>query len=381
VYVARFIEGDARGREVAAPDRATPDGRSARALFVVRRGAGRPPARILYKLPLFTYHAYNLGVADRYDPVTGEGGWSLYNLPRPTEVARPVPPTVHLHRPGGGTGATPYDTHNWDPFDPTPRQTFIHWDAPFIAWLERRGWQPDYCTDFDLHREGRGLLDPHRLLLSAGHDEYWSDEMRGALEGHVAVGGNAAFFSGNTMWWRVEFDPGPDGLAFRRVAPWHELGRPENAIIGVSFRNGGERDRDEHPVAVGYRVQHADHWAFAGTGLADGDRFGDRRDESLVGYEADGAEFDRAVFESGGPAEPTGADGTPRAFTILGIGDTRPSGWGMGNGAATMGVLERRAAGTVFNAATTDWPRVVAAGGSPAVEQITHNVLERLAGA
>jgi hypothetical protein len=73
-------------------------------------------------------------------------------------------------------------------------------------------------------------------------------------------------------------------------------------------------------------------------------------------------------------------DGTPRRFTILGIGDTRASGWGMGNGAATLGVLEpeRQGGGTVFNAATTDWPRVVAAGRSPAVERITRNVLDRL---
>jgi hypothetical protein len=34
--------------------------------------------------------------------------------------------------------------------------------------------------------------------------------------------------------------------------------------------------------------------------------------------------------------------------------------------------------GTVFTAATTDWPRVLAAGRSPEVEQLTHNVLDRL---
>jgi hypothetical protein len=34
--------------------------------------------------------------------------------------------------------------------------------------------------------------------------------------------------------------------------------------------------------------------------------------------------------------------------------------------------------GTVFTAATTDWPRVLAGDTSPAVEQITRNVLERL---
>ena len=31
------------------------------------------------------------------------------------------------------------------------RQTFAHWDAPFVAWLESRGYEVAYCTDFDLH--------------------------------------------------------------------------------------------------------------------------------------------------------------------------------------------------------------------------------------
>jgi len=34
--------------------------------------------------------------------------------------------------------------------------------------------------------------------------------------------------------------------------------------------------------------------------------------------------------------------------------------------------------GTVFTGATVDWPRVVAGGTCPALEQVTHNVLTRL---
>jgi hypothetical protein len=153
------------------------------------------------------------------------------------------------------------------------------------------------------------------------------------------------------------------------------VGEPENTLIGVSFRNGGERDRYDHPVPVGYRVQHADHWVYAGTGLRDGDVFG--AGDYLIGYECDGAEFDRADLDAGRPVRPTGADSTPDGFTILAVGDTRPSGpWGFGNGAATMGVLDRE--GTVFNAATTDWARVLTGGTAPAVERITRNVLDRL---
>jgi hypothetical protein len=208
--------------------------------------------------------------------------------------------------------------------------------------------------------------------VSAGHDEYWSREMRDAAEAFVAGGGGLAFFSGNTVWWEVEFDP--DGVVYRRTRPWHETGRPENALTGVSFRNGGERDRDEHPEPVGFRVQHADFWVYAGTGLRDGDLLGAA--EHLVGYECDGAVFDRADLAAGRPVTPTGEDGTPAGFVVLGVGDCGAAGWGLGNGAATMGLWTR--GGTVFTGATTDWARVLAGGREAAVEQITCNVLNRL---
>lgn len=350
------------------------DGGRGRALFVVRAPASGPRPPMLYKLPLFTYHAYNIAGGPPFDAATGRGQWCLYNDPRFERPPLPVPAGVSLHRPGGGAGARPYDAVNPDPFDPAPRQTFAHWDAKFVAWLERTGYAADYCTDADLHHDGDALLAPYRLLVSAGHDEYWSDAMRDAAEGHVARGGNAAFFGGNTCWWRVALH---DPVTFSRTACWHETGRAENALTGVSFRNGGERDRDDFPVPVGFRVQHAGHWVYAGTGLRDGDVFGGGPGEYLVGYECDGAEFDRAELDAGRPVTPTGRDGTPPGFTILGVGDTRPSGpWGLGNGAATMGVLRR--GGTVFTAATTDWPRLLTSAATPQVAAITRNVLDRL---
>jgi hypothetical protein len=233
----------------------------------------------------------------------------------------------------------------------------------------------DVCCDLDLHERGAALLDGHRLLLSFGHDEYWSAEMRDAVEAWTAGGGNAAFFGGNTSWWRITFD---DPWTFRRAGHWSDVSdpahppRPENAMTGVSFRNGGERPLGRHATPVGFAVQHADHPLLAGTGLHDGDVFGDGAGEHLVGYECDGAHFDRAA---GRPAVPTGVDGTPADFTILGIGDVGRAGWGEGNRAATLGV--HRPGGTVVTGATTDWPRVLAQG-HPGVAQITRNVLDAL---
>jgi hypothetical protein len=374
VYVAMFVEGNGRGDVLERPDTITPDGRDAKALFVVKNGAPGRDASILYKLPLLTYHAYNQVGPRAYDAATRRGGWCLYTLPKPDDVPTPIPPTVSLRRPGGGTGGTPWDCHNTDPFDPTPRQTFVHWDAPFVAWLERTGYRVDYCTDVDVH-DDEAALGAYALLLSVGHDEYWSEPMRRHVSRFVAAGGNVAFFSGNTCWFMVEFDA---PWSFRRVAPWSRVGTPENSLTGVSFRNGGERDRNEHPVPVGYRVQCADHWVYAGTGLREGDSFGAEAGEYIVGYECDGAEFDRDEVARGIPAQPTGRDATPRDFAILGIADLRPSGWGLGNAAATMGTYTDN--GTVFTAATTDWARVLAGGSSPAVERITRNVIDRLSG-
>src|SRR5262249_48879807 len=87
-----------------------------------------------------------------------------------------------------------------------------------------------------------------------------------------------------------------------------------------------------------YVVQHSDHWAFDGTGLSDGDIFG--LDQQLVGYECDGANFDRTSMA---PYTPEGDDGTPPEFVILAVGDVthfgeRGNGEAPGNKAATMGV-------------------------------------------
>jgi hypothetical protein len=59
----------------------------------------------------------------------------------------------------------------------SPRQTFAHWHARFIQWLAQNGYSPEFCTDFDLHREP-DLCRRYRLVLSVGHDEYWSEPMR-----------------------------------------------------------------------------------------------------------------------------------------------------------------------------------------------------------
>jgi hypothetical protein len=356
VYVAVFVPVE----HADAHDPADPHQRDATALFVVRNHETN--GRTLYKLPLFTYHAYN----DLGDPRGSlyTGGYSK----------------LTLHRPGGGVGGRPWDYYFPDPYDQSsPRQTFWHWDVPFIRWLEGRRFEVDYCTDLDVHENIGNFIDRYRLLLSVGHDEYWSDAMRRNVAAFVEeAGGNVAFFGGNTCWWRIHLVESNTAFTCDKTSLadlWFSFD-PENRLIGVSTRNGGAQWWGEREP-IGYTVQHADHWVFAGTGLRDGDVFG--ADHALIGYECDGASISDRPDEHGF-AVPSHDDGTPENFVVLGTGKIGPK-WSQdpedfpGGRTATMGIYANN--GVVFNAATTDWARVLASG-DPQVEKITENIVRCL---
>ena len=391
LYLAVFVEESGHREPCTVPNSSAAVQRFGRASFVVRPRPGEHAARVLYKRSTFTRHAYN-----QADNGSGTRSSSLYDNPVYTAIAgHPRGHKVSMRRPGSVDDVA-------------------QWDAPFVRWLAVNGYAVDFCTDLDLH-ESPDMLARYRLLLSVGHDEYWTEAMRDNVERFVAAGGNVAFFSGNTCWWRThvtddataivsDTDHYVEGVFPHLPAtdqwwppPPDGVGRPENALTGVSFRNGGvwpgdwpgDRPRD------GFAVQHAAHWVFAGTGLRDGTG-GAPQDflgagTPLIGYECDGAAFE---FDSAGVPRATGADGTPESFLILGLAlldpvnedyyNSRPGHWKCpprepaiaSPRAATMGIYTT--GGTVFTAGTTDWPAVVGNLLDANVEQVTRNVLDRL---
>jgi hypothetical protein len=396
------------------------------AFFVVRPSG---PTRIVLALSTNTWHAYN-----------DFGGPNLYTGGKQVAMKRPMSAGYLYKPPGKGRRVT--GTGEPDPQN-AAHVGYIQlnhlsgyagsagwpdWELPFIGWAEREGFDIGVCTNADLEAHPE-VLDGASLYLSVGHDEYWSKGMRDTVEAFVAGGGNAAFFSGNTSLWQVRLEGGGDGddadvmvgyKAFFKDDPllgtareaevttfWSDVvvARPENHMTGVSFTRGGYHriGRNISSGLGGYTVHRAGHWIFDGTGLGYGDVLG--AGATVVGYECDGCTF---TYRDGLPY-PTGEDGTPSTFVMLGTCPTqhftretapRPPKPGepseleyiaarvfgtrepeaverIRHGHAVLGAYTNDAGATVVTSGSTDWAHGLAAR-DPQIERITHNILTRL---
>ena len=333
--------------------------------FVLRATEPGKSSRILLQLSTHTYNAYN-----------NWGGFSLYGF----------------HGRGGNQG------HRVS-IERPPSSQFGNWEQPFVEWAERPGIVLEFAANGDLefHPE---ILKAYRLVLSVGHDEYWSAPMRDHLEKFIADGGNVAFFSGNTCCWQVRSEDGGRALTSWKQnyhsdpvysergsqatlsSLWshHLVQRPENQLTGVGFLWGGYHKSHGQLMdgSGAFTVHRPEHWLFAGTGLKRNDAFGGK--DTIVGYECDGCEL---VWKDGLPF-PTHRDGTPESFEVLG---TAPAQWHPDDcawydrwengrkGHAVLGIYTR--GGTVFTCGSTDWAHGLR-GGDSFVDKITRNVLEKL---
>jgi hypothetical protein len=392
--------------------------------YFVVRAADAHPERPLLVLTTNTWNAYN-----------DFGGTNLYTGGTHASFQRPMAPGFLRKPPGPGQRVAVVDAPDRD------MRAHIHYlldhgfsqwagsagwpnaELEFVRWAETAGYELDYAINQDLETVP-GLLDDRHLYLSVGHDEYWSWAMRDAVESFVADGGNAAFLSGNTSFWQVrledeaatmvgykqhfEQDPvlGTD-RAERLTSLWSDqlVGRPENHMTGVSFARGGYHriGRAVGAGAGGYTVHQPDHWVFEGTEVGYGDLIG--AGSVTVGYECDGCDF---TLVDGRP-RPTGLDGTPPDFEILGLAPAQPfdrttsvrpvaegertevefHAWrvlgddgvdavaALSHGHAVMGI--HQPGGTVFTAGTTEWAWGLAGPRpDPVIERITRNLLDRL---
>jgi hypothetical protein len=236
-------------------------------------------------------------------------------------------------------------------------------EQAMVQWLEREGYDVTYATNIDVD-ENPSLLWNHKAFLSVGHDEYWSWKMRDNVEAARDRGVNLGFFSGNTSYWQVRFEPSVSRNAPSRVMVgykefWKQdpitpdylktnefryapVNRSEDAMIGVRFVTQAK------PALC---VEDASHWAFTGTGLKNGDCLLNADGTPFLGYEVDAM----GPFSPANTQRLAHSPATPRRLYYC-----------------DMTVYRAAGGATVFSIGSIEWSLVL-----PQTQQITRNVLAR----
>ena len=404
-------------------------------LFIVKPKRGPKPRRILQVAATGTWTAYNTwGGSNHYRGLTGPNRdqysptvsikrpWCRGFVVLPAEAPRvPLecspPPGAALRYPhmewAYATGhSTKYASAGW-----------ASYDSHFMRWAERAGYAVDLVSQHELHYEPE-LLHDYDCVAMVGHDEYWTWEMRDAIDTYVDRGGHVARFAGNFMWQTRLEDGGKRQVCYkyraraedpvyrahdnsRTTGSWEasETGRPGaatfglNAIDGLYAGWGGCVARG----ARGFPVYRPEHWAFSGTDLSYGDLLG--AEGHAFGYEVDGLPY---VIRDGLP-EALSTGGAPEGISILALGlsslleeprsqaDTDDRFIGdeearyvaeLRFGDATEASIDRvkrgagmivhfaRGAGEVFHAGSCEWVAALLRN-DPMIARVTSNVLDR----
>ncbi|MBL8578209.1 MAG: hypothetical protein JNK47_13360 [Mesorhizobium sp.] len=315
-------------------------------LFIVAPRESLKSGRILQVAATGTWLAYNTwGGSNAYQGITGpnrdqyatavstQRPWcrGFVTLPAgaprvPIEISLPpktVPRYPHMEWAFATGHSKKYASAGW-----------ASYDSHFFRWAERAGYEVDLCSQHDLHFRP-DILAGYDCAVFVGHDEYWTWEMRDAVDNYVDAGGHAARFAGNFMWQTRLEDEGRRQVCFkyrarsedpvyqagnvtRATNSWEapEIGRPGaltfglNATRGVYAGWGGCAPRG----ARGFPVYRPEHWAFSGTGIYYGDLLG--ADSHVFGYEVDGLDYEIR----GGLPFPTEGSGAPDGLEVLALG-------------------------------------------------------------
>jgi N,N-dimethylformamidase len=229
-----------------------------------------------------------------------------------------------------------------------------------LGWLEREGFAYDYYAEAQLH-DGTLTLDAYQVLVLSVHPEYWTRAMFEKVHKWVRESaGKLIYLGGNGVNCEVRLDD--DGTmhclsfdtsgdpASGHESRMHRTFRSEASLLGVAFSETGVM------TAAPYRVLAASHWAFEGTGLRDGDFFGEKSLHERVPGGASGHETDKITASS-----PVGIEHLAKG--------TNPK-----DGGADM-VYAELGTGAVFSVGSITW--VSSLFPDDHVSRITRNVIER----
>jgi N,N-dimethylformamidase beta subunit-like protein len=177
---------------------------------------------------------------------------------------------------------------------------FLRGQLGVVAEAERLRLPLDYVTDVDLQTIPH-LLAGARAVVSVGHDEYWSPQMRAAVTAARNAGTNLAFLGANAIFRRIRFGSthlGPDRLIINyKVASEDPLYGHDNAAVTADWPAPPHPRPESSLLGAQYAcLPHSAHvagvvadpvpWLFAGTSAHVGERL-----PGLIGTETDAVQL------------------------------------------------------------------------------------------
>ena len=403
-------------------------------LFLLRRAPERTATPYVLICATGTWLAYNCwGGSNHYEGITGPSGnayspilstqrpWTRGFCKLPEGAPRSLPDIPHV---AGNMVRYPYMEWAYA-YGYSKKYASAGWasyERHFARWAEAQGYELDFVTQHDLEADPE-LLSNYSCAVIVGHDEYWSANMRHAVDRFTVDGGHIARFAGNFLWQTRIEDEGRTQICYKYDATekdplmgsdqqqqvtgcWEAppVNWPGSTTFGVNGLRGvyAGLGRCTGQGTYGFTVYRPQHWALCDTQLGYGDMLG--AGSRIFGYEVDGVDYQMAD----GLPFPTGNDGTDTSVEILALGlatNVEPDHqiWGetsyigsadaefkaralfgevtaetldratRGNGAM---VYWQRGEGEVFCAGTCEWVMGLNRGDRQ-VECITGNVLNR----
>ena len=382
-----------------------------------------------------TWNAYNdwggsnhyEGIVDplsnRFSPqLSNQRPWARGFISLPSDAPRTIPD----QQPGHGDPVS-YPHMEWAfAHGYSKKYASAGWasyERHFLNWAVSAGFDIHLASQQELHYQPERLFQ-YPCMVFAGHDEYWSWQMRDALDAYVEQGGHVARFAGNYLWQIRLEDEGQCQICYKYKARkddpylggsnahlvttcWDDplIDRPGHlsvgldALQGVYAGFGGLAPRG----SPGFTVYRPEHWSMADTSLGYGDILGSQG--RVFGYEVDG--LAHQIVEG----LPVPVDSTvPDDLEIIAMGLARmkedpfntETSLFVGNedaryaasiryGNVSPETLKRvdrgsgmvvhfsRGKGQVFNAGTTEWVAGLLRY-DPGVTQVTENVIRRFVG-
>jgi hypothetical protein len=298
-----------------------------------------------------------LANANTWLAYNGWGGQSKYSGLARTSFLRPMPASA-----------------------PRGDQHLTRGELWILGWLEREGFRPDVYSDLDFHNDG---CDPaqYACLIVGTHPEYWTTQMYDNASAYLDAGGSLLYLAGNGVFEIGEYDNDQTEMLFRNGieggprenALFRVQGRPERSLLGVATERCGV-------LGSPFVVQFADHQLFAGTGVTNGDIFGNAGLNTGFG---NGKASAWEVDTSNGPGSVSTAPADcamtpqfvpasvlPAGLTRLAVGQPDPGGVG-----GDITIYDHPGGGFVFAAGSLTF------GGSLVVDgvmtRLIRNVLQR----